>query len=249
MSDDAKTAKIEAKVAKAKAKALRPWYKKKRFWALAIVVIIIIAAVAGNKSNPPGPANSSSGTSTTVTPTTTPATPTARTVQGKAVTLGAGNFNVPASVEPGLYNVTAGAGQSGNFIVTGTDSYDEILGGSSVDGGVPEVRAQLSQGDQIQLSSLSAVHFAPVTTPYVTKYARVVLYAGTWTVGQDLGPGTYVATPGAGQSGNFIIENENVDAILGGSSADGGVPSETFSVSNGDVIQISSLSTVVLTPS
>ncbi len=119
----------------------------------------------------------------------------------------------------------------------------------SADGGVPEVRAQLSQGDQIQISSLSAVHFVPVTTPYVTKYARVTLYAGTWTVGQDLGPGTYVATPGAGQSGNFIITNENVDAILGGSSADGGVPSETFSVSNGDVIEISGLSKVVLTPS
>ncbi len=88
-----------------------------------------------------------------------------------------------------------------------------------------------------------------MTTPYVTKYARVTLYAGTWTVGQDLGPGTYVATPGAGQSGNFIITNENVDAILGGSSADGGVPSETFSVSNGDVIEISGLSKVVLTPS
>jgi len=243
----------------------KPLLKRKWTWAVGVLVLLIVIGAATGKKNPkpssnsttssaPSSSTTSSAPASSTTPTTTPATttpapPTARTVQGNAVTLGAGNFNVGTSVAPGLYNVTTGPGQSGNFIVTGTDSYDEILGGSSADSEVPEVRAQIGQGDQIQISSLSTVHFAPVTTPYVTGYARVTLFAGTWTVGQDLGPGTYTATPGAGQSGNFIIENENVDAILGGSSADGGVPSETFSVSNGDVIQISSLSTVVMTPS
>ncbi len=252
MSDIAKNAKADAKAAKARAKALRPWYRKKRVIFPAVIVVLIIIAAAGGSKNPPsatGSGTTSSAQGNSATPTTTPATPTARTVQGRAVTLGAGNFNVGTSVAPGLYNVTTVPGQSGNFIVTGTDSYNEILGGSREYNGVPEVRTQLSKGDQIQISSLSTVHFTPVTTPYVTKYARVQLYAGTWTVGQDLGPGTYTATPGAGQSGNFIIGNENVDAILGGSSAYGGVPSETFSVSNGDLIQISGLSTVVLTPS
>jgi hypothetical protein len=152
-------------------------------------------------------------------------------------------------VAPGLYDVTAGAGQSGNFIVQGTDSYDEVLGGDVSSGDVPEVRAQISAGDQIQISSLSQVIFTPVSTPYVTTQTPVTLYAGTWTVGQDLGPGRYVATPGTGQSGNFIISNENVDEILGGDPSSGDVPNVTFTVQNGDTIDISSLSQVMLNPS
>jgi hypothetical protein len=179
------------------------------------------------------------------TPTTVPA----RTVKGTATTLGSGNFTGGTDVAPGLYDVTAGAGQSGNFIVQGTDSYDEVLGGDVSIGDVPEVRAQISAGDQIQISSLSQVIFTPVSTPYVTTQTPVTLYAGTWTVGQDLGPGRYVATPGTGQSGNFIIANENVDEILGGDPTSGDVPNVTFTVQNGDTIDISSLSQVMLNPS
>ena len=57
--------------------------------------------------------------------------------------------------------------------------------------------------------------FTPVTTPFVTTHTKVTLYAGTWTVGDDLGPGRYVASSGSGQSSNFIIEAEGVDEILG----------------------------------
>lgn len=182
------------------------------------------------------------------TTTTVNAVP-ARKVQGTATTLGAGNFTGGKDVAVGLYNVTAGPGQSGNFIVQGTDSYDEILGGDPSTGGVPVVRAKISTGDQIQISGLSQVIFTPVSTPFVTTHTPVTLYAGTWTVGQDLGPGGYVATPGAGQSGNFIIENAGVNEILGGDPSAGGVPNVTFTVSNGDIIGISSLSQVTLTPS
>lgn len=183
--------------------------------------------------------------STTTTTTTIPA----RKVTGIAKTLGAGTFTGGTDVAPGLYNVTAGAGQSGNFIVQGTDSYNEVLGGDISSGDVPELRAQISTGDQIQISSLSQVIFTPVTTPLVKTHTPVTLYAGTWTVGQDLGPGRYVATPGAGQSGNFIITNENVNEVLGGDVSSGDVPSVTFTVQNGDTIDISGLSQVILTPS
>jgi hypothetical protein len=168
-----------------------------------------------------------------------------RQVAGTAVTVGAGNYTVPNGVTPGLYNVTPGAGQSGNFIVQGTDSYNEILGGA--DGlGVSSVRARLTAGDQVQISSLSAVTFTPVSAPFVTTHTTVTLGAGTWVVGQDVGAGSYDATPGSGQSGNFIIDAENVNEILGG--ADGlGVPSVHFMVKNGDVINISGLSQVTLT--
>jgi hypothetical protein len=163
-------------------------------------------------------------------------------VTGKATTLGAGTFTGGTDVVAGLYDVTPGAGQSGNFVVTGTNSYNEILGGSD---GVPKVRAQIINGDSIQISSLSQVIFTPVTTPPITGHVPVTLYAGDWTVGEDLGPGRYVATPGPGESGNFIIENQNVNEILGGSN---GVPNVTFNVDKGDIISISSLGQVNLTP-
>jgi hypothetical protein len=179
---------------------------------------------------------------------TASAAPAGRKVQGTLVTLGDGTFMGGKDVAAGLYDVTPGPGQSGNFIVQGTDTYDEILGGDSTTGGVPMVRAKISTGDKIQTSGLSQVTFTPVTSPLVKTHSPVTLYAGTWTVGQDVGPGRYVATPGAGQSGNFIITNETVDEILGGDSTMGAVPNVTFNVSNGDVIDISSLSQVTLTP-
>lgn len=255
--EDARRSRAEAKAAKARAKALRPWFRKKRFWvlcAVALIVVVLVATSGSKHSGTPGVAagNTSGTTATTVaTTSTTAATPTTtavprRTVTGKLTTLGAGNFTVGTDIPAGLYNVTAGAGQSGNFIVTGNDTYDEILG--SADGlGVPEVRARLQNGDKIQLAGLSSVVFTPVATPYVTVVKPVDLYAGTWTVGQDIAPGRYIATPGAGQSGNFIINGEGIDEILG--SADGlGVPSVTVTVHKGDVIQISGLARVVMTP-
>ena len=164
------------------------------------------------------------------------------------MTIGAGDFTGGIDVAAGLYDVTTGPGQSGNFIVNGTESYNEVLD-SSGSRGVPKIRVQISNGDQIQISGLSQVFFTPVSTPFVTTHSAVTLYAGTWTVGQDLGPGNYVATPGAGQSGTFIITSEGVNEILSGHPGRGAVSSVTFNVQIGDVIEISGLEQVTLTPS
>jgi hypothetical protein len=162
--------------------------------------------------------------------------------------LGAGTFTGGTDVAVGLYDVTTGAGQSGNFIVTGTDSYNEILGSDGGNGGVSTVRVTISNGDQIQISGLSAATFTPVSTPFSTAHATTTLYAGTWTVGQDIGSGRYVATPGSGQSGNFIVTGpDTYNEILGGDPSTGGVPSVTVTLSKGDVIAISGLSQVVMT--
>jgi hypothetical protein len=158
--------------------------------------------------------------------------------------LGAGTFSGGTDVAPGLYNVTAAPGESGNFFVNGTDTYNEILGANGIDG-VPTVRVRISAGDSIEISGLSQVVFTPVTTPLVTTQSPVTLYAGTWTVGQDIGAGRYVATPGAGQSGNFIVDNEDVNEILGGSD---GVLNVSMNLQPGDVITISGLSQVTMTP-
>jgi len=164
------------------------------------------------------------------------------------VTLGSGDYTGGVDVATGLYDVTTGPGESGNFIVTGTDSYNEMLA-SSGSGGVSEIRVQISNGDQIHVSGLAQVTFTPVSTPFVTTQGPANLYAGSWTVGQDLGPGRYVASPGAGQSGTFAIAREGVNVIIGDDPSHGAVPSIAFRVRNGDVIQISGLSQVTLTPS
>jgi hypothetical protein len=62
MSTDLKEARAEAKAAKAHAKALRPWYRKKRYWALAILALVIGVAAAGG-SNSSNTSKSSSGVS------------------------------------------------------------------------------------------------------------------------------------------------------------------------------------------
>jgi len=218
---------------------------------LALIVIFggIGALANSNSSNTSSQSASGSTNTQTSTQTTQPTTAPVRQVKGKVTTLGAGTFTGGKDVPVGLYDVTPGAGQSGNFIVTGTDSYDEILGGDSTTGGVPKTRVQISNGDSIQISGLSSVTFTPVTAPFVTSHSLVTLYAGTFTVGQDIGSGRYVATPGTGQSGNFIVSgNDSYDEILGGDSATGGVPKLTVNLTDGDVITISGLNQVTMTP-
>jgi hypothetical protein len=65
MSDDAKRAKAAAKAAKAEAKALRPFYKKKRWWTIGVIAIIaIISATSGGGSTPSNTDNAEAGGST-----------------------------------------------------------------------------------------------------------------------------------------------------------------------------------------
>lgn len=218
---------------------------------LGLVAIPFVAASSCDTStsttNNPTSANNSTSAAATPTPKPTPAAVAERKVTGAARTLGAGTFTGGKDVAVGLYIVTPGAGQSGNFVVSATDSYNEILGASAY-GGVPKVRVQISIGDQIQISGLSRVTFTPVSSPFLTTHTTTTIYAGTFTVGQDIGAGRYVATPGAGQSGNFIVSGtDSYNEILGGATAYGGVPNVTVSLTNGDTIDISGLSQVTLT--
>ncbi len=216
------------------------------FIGLFIVIALVLTACGDltSSSDNTSPTTSSNTQTTQATPANTVAT---RKVTGKATTLGAGTFTGGKDVADGLYDVTATSGQSGNFIVNGTDSYNEILGVS--DGqGVPKIRVQISDGDQIQISSLSQVIFTPVTAPFKTSHTATTLYAGTFTVGQDIGAGRYVATTTAGSSGNFIVNGtDSYNEILGVSDGQG-VPQVTVTLTDGDVIAISGLSQVFMTP-
>jgi hypothetical protein len=165
------------------------------------------------------------------------------------VTLGAGSFAGGTDVAVGLYDVTPGAGQSGNFSTTGKNTYNEIIGTDSSLNEVPKVRVKVSSGDQISISGLSKVTFTPVTSPYVTTQASTDLYAGTFTVGQDVVAGRYTVTPGSGQSGNFSTTGSHYyNEILGNDASLSEVPSLKVTLAKGDVIAISGLSQVTFTP-
>jgi hypothetical protein len=227
-----------------------------------IVVVLAIISTFSSGSNADNAAQDTSSSPSTSTPstsettTTTPAAapkptpPPVRQVVGVATTLGAGTFTGGQDVQMGLYDVTPGSGESGNFFVHGYKSYNELLGADTSMGYVPIVRVRIAAGDKVEISGLSTVTFTPVTAPFVTAHAAATLYAGRFTVGEDIGAGRYVVTPGSGESGNFFVHGSNsVNELLGGDTSMGYVPSIAVDLTDGDEIEISGLSQVVFTPS
>jgi hypothetical protein len=203
-----------------------------------IVTIFFIIAIALGVAQTATTAAHLSDNSTASTAKNIPAT---RTVSGTQATLGAGTFTVGKDVQPGVYDVTPGSGQSGNFSVDGQNQYNEILGTS--DGfGVSKVRVQLTKDDSVKIEGLSQVIFTPVTSTFVKEYKATSLYTGDFIVGEDIAAGRYVVTPGSGQSGNFSVSGANeYNEILG---SDYGVANVTVTLSTGDVVSISGLDQV-----
>lgn len=74
-----KEARAQVKAAKAYAKAQRPFYRKKRYWLLAVVVIAAIGSAAGGKSghSVPAAADNPAAVSAVAPPTVDPAPPVA----------------------------------------------------------------------------------------------------------------------------------------------------------------------------
>jgi hypothetical protein len=233
----------------------RPIHRQWWAWAVAAGVLAVSFAVPSfatakrNASATRDTATTAAGSASvpTVTPAPRAPGPAARRIEGVAVTLGAGSYTGGPDVTPGLYDVSAPTGAVGSFLVEGADSYGEILGGGPAVG-VPTVRVRISVGDQISVSGFSTVAFVPVTTPLVTTHETETLGAGTWVVGQDIGPGRYVATPGIGERGTVALDGSGApgEALSGDGTADG-VPSAVVSLSVGEVVAISSLGRVTMT--
>jgi hypothetical protein len=156
-------------------------------------------------------------------------------------------------VLPGLYDVTSVGGQTGTFEVGGPDQYNEILGVAYGENpAVRKIRVHLSIGDSIKITDLSSVNFTPVTGPLVIAHLPATLYAGTWTVGQDIGPGRYVAmATNVFVAGHFIVDREHINARLGvgiQGNGENAVRSVTVDLKNGDEITIEGLNEVIMTP-
>lgn len=235
-----------------KGQKLAGYNQYKKAAIIVTLVVLILGVITGSTNHSASTPTFNKEWKASYTPTNTkPFTPSKpqtheRVIKGEQTTLGAGTFTGGQDVKAGLYDVTPGAGQSGNFIVHGTDSYNEILG-ETYGMGVSKVRVTISDGDSIQISNLSQVVFTPVTTPFVTSHMTTTLFAGTFTVGEDIGAGRYIATTSTAKSGNFIVHGvDSVNEILGQSQGMG-VASVTVNLTDGDVITISGLDQVTLT--
>jgi hypothetical protein len=70
MTDDPKVARAEAKAAKAHAKELRPWFKKKRWWLAGAVGLLVIGVAASGGGRGGNQVASSGETTGSSSPTT-----------------------------------------------------------------------------------------------------------------------------------------------------------------------------------
>lgn len=71
---DHREARAEAKATKARAKAMRPWYRKKRWWAVGVLVLLVgIAAASGGGGDEDTPVAAANGTKSVQAPRSSPA--------------------------------------------------------------------------------------------------------------------------------------------------------------------------------
>lgn len=151
-----------------------------------------------------------------------------------------GTWTAGADIQPGRYAITSGGG-SGNFAIyskEGRLKTNEILGDGSY--GNPLIETTISDGDSIRISGLETVIFTPAG-----RSLRNSLPSGSFEVGLDISPGTYIASATSG-SGNFVVYSSSgrlkTNEILG--IGDYAISKVKVSLETGDTILISSLHAV-----
>jgi hypothetical protein len=171
------------------------------------------------------------------------ASPVEMTLEPGTYTVGneipAGRYDLLPVGEIGASRVTvAGAGLMPNVI-------DEYLGPDSID--MPRATATLVEGAPILIDGSSSVVFRPAPTEVKTE-----LNCGQWLVGLDVEPGTYRVELTEEAYGRIVTsEPEDPYAEAAYTPLDGmdnGEASTTLTVEAGQLIWISGLPSVTLTP-
>ena len=159
--------------------------------------------------------------------------------------LSSGEYNISTHLSAGVYDVTFNG--TGNFNVYDKDGKlltNEVGGGADI--GISKYRAILTEGCKIKIAGMS-INTLPVEKK-LSAYAEMSLYAGYWTVGEDVTSGRYKVSTARG-NGNFMIFGSDgmpkTNEILGSS----GVKEILVNLEDNDIIQISSLNHVKFTPS
>jgi len=153
--------------------------------------------------------------------------------------LNSGKFIGGQDIPEGRYVITAS--NSGNFFIKGDLPINEILDPTE-EYGVKSVTTQIIEGLEIEISGINLVNFKPAVTKKMSK-----LTPGYWQVGLDIQEGRYDVIPSG--SGNFFVYSEvgnNVNEILD-ESGKNGIQKYSLTISDGDIIYISSINSVVFT--
>lgn len=167
----------------------RPWYRKKRFWALGGVIVLFgIAAVAGDPEKEGEQASATSSTSTTAeaggattAPTSAPTTTAPPTTQAPG--FGEGTKLVGSDIQPGRY-ISNGSGCYWERLSGLDGELDSLLANGNVDG---QAIVEVLPTDVAFNSNRCGrwTIYAPPTAPAAT------FGDGDWAVGQQIQPGRY----------------------------------------------------------
>lgn len=238
-------------------KQKKKFYKRWWFWVLVVILIGAIGSGIGSQGTDDSSTSkvqknssskvektSSAKSSSSKQSTSASSKSSAPANTAKEVTLNTGEWTVGTDIQPGRYTITPVSG-SGNLTSTGSGQgtdINEILGQD--DGmGVASVTTDLTRGEKVKLDGIPQAKFSPVVSRNSAN--TTALSTGTWIVGKDLKAGRYNVSPDSGQSGNFTVDGStSVNEILG----DGGTSKVTMTVENGDVINVSGMTGVQLSP-
>ena len=198
-------------------KAKKPFYKKWWFW-LIVIIVIFGACSAGSGSDSSDKSSNTEKIEKKKDDVNKNKETTSEKNTAKAVTLGAGTYEVGEGkdIEPGRYVIKAIQG-SGNLTSTGSGDINVILGQTvdNTSGQVDSYTTDLKSGTKVKIEGINQTSFTPVTNrQFLTQ-----LTAGQWVVGKDIKAGRYkvVATQG---SGNFHSNDGDINEILGTTADD-----------------------------
>ncbi|HEY8804955.1 MAG TPA: hypothetical protein VIM42_07635 [Clostridium sp.] len=163
-------------------------------------------------------------------------------------TLSSGDYTVGSEIGVGIYDFTFSG--TGNLTVddaNGNNITNEV-GGNADGNGITKYRSMLIQDSKVNISGMS-MNIVPATQT-LAPYAQTSIYAGYWIVGKDITAGRYTIST-TENTGNLMISDSSgaskTNEVLGKSQY--AVPSTVVDLADGDIIQVSGLNNVSLTPS
>jgi hypothetical protein len=200
--------------------------------------------------------------------TTSVAAPELGGVSATVAVLGPGTYIAGQQLASGLYEVTVDSGLAGLVSIKGREgdplggimevvAAPEVVGRSPA--GVPAVRVDIVDGDEVVLTAGARGEFTLAFTPVTSRWIEpvdglVTVHAGRWLVGDDIEPGRYLAEVGPGQRGLLYVTDGRVDVnletieLLDGDGSDDGQTSVALDLAVGDRILIAGLGAVTLSP-
>ncbi len=208
LENDPKVAKAKAAAAKAEAKALRPWFQKKRIIIPALIVVIAVFSSVSNSKDDNLPTASESSASENSEATTTPdaseePSEPEEPAEPEIQTWSPGTYIVGEEIEPGQYRV---AGYWARL-----DKDMEIIDNEAIWGNDGTLIVQIEKGDAYIEFSGEAMR---LEDSGVIDPVELGLTEGTYLVGTDIAPGRYRISGDSAYFARLECNNEIIDNNL-----------------------------------